>query len=86
VCELHGALGESQPKVSRHLAQLRSCGLLTDRRQGQWVYYSLAPGLPGWVIEILGALGNAVGTTYPENADRSCPTDCAADATGQPGE
>lgn len=55
VCELMCALDESQPKISRHLAQLRSCGLLLDRRQGQWVYYRLNPDLPAWVNEILQA-------------------------------
>ena len=53
VCELIEATGESQPKVSRHLAQLRQCGLLIDRRQGQWVYYSIDPNLPGWVKKVL---------------------------------
>ncbi|MBC9251614.1 transcriptional regulator [Pseudomonas alcaligenes] len=53
VCELTCALGESQPKISRHLAQLRSAGLLADRRQGQWVYYRLHPELPQWVLSIL---------------------------------
>lgn len=53
VCELTCALDESQPKVSRHLAQLRTCGLLADRRQGQWVYYRLHPDLPDWVTQIL---------------------------------
>lgn len=45
VCELVCALQQSQPKISRHLAQLRTCGLLADRRQGQWVYYRLHPEL-----------------------------------------
>ena len=31
----------------------RSCGLLLDRRQGQWVYYRLNPKLPAWVREVL---------------------------------
>lgn len=53
VCELTGALDESQPKISRHLAQLRACGLLEDRRQGQWVYYRLHPELPDWVVTVL---------------------------------
>lgn len=53
VCELMCALDDSQPKISRHLAQLRSSGLLLDRRQGQWVYYRLNPDLPRWVNEIL---------------------------------
>ena len=56
VCELVCALGESQPKISRHLAQLRACGLLADRRQGQWVYYRLHPDLPDWVQELLALL------------------------------
>ncbi|PXX97421.1 metalloregulator ArsR/SmtB family transcription factor [Halomonas sp. LBP4] len=55
VCELTHALAQSQPKVSRHLAQLRSCGLLNDRREGQWVYYGLEPALPDWVLAILDA-------------------------------
>ncbi|GGM00437.1 metalloregulator ArsR/SmtB family transcription factor [Pseudomonas asuensis] len=53
VCELVCALGDIQPKISRHLAQLRQCGLLSDRRQGQWVYYHLHPTLPEWVQTIL---------------------------------
>lgn len=55
VCEMTHTLDDSQPKVSRHLAQLRNCGLLNDRRDGQWVYYGLAPTLPEWVIAILDA-------------------------------
>jgi len=53
VCELMQAIGDSQPKISRHLAQLRSCGLLTDKRQGQWVFYSINNHLPEWAITIL---------------------------------
>jgi ArsR family transcriptional regulator len=53
VCELTCALDQSQPKVSRYLAQLRTCGLLADRRQGQWVYYRLHPNLPDWVHRVL---------------------------------
>ncbi|AUF94849.1 metalloregulator ArsR/SmtB family transcription factor [Pseudomonas sp. S07E 245] len=53
VCELIWALDDHQPKVSRHLAQLRTCGLLEDRRQGQWIYYRLHPELPQWAVEVL---------------------------------
>jgi len=53
VCELTYALDQGQSKISRHLALLRNCGLLSDRRQGQWVYYRLHPDLPLWVKEIL---------------------------------
>ncbi|GKW49959.1 transcriptional regulator [Halomonas sp. NCCP-2165] len=55
VCELTHALEASQPKVSRHLAQLRACELLSDRRDGQWVYYRLAETLPDWAGRVLEA-------------------------------
>jgi DNA-binding transcriptional ArsR family regulator len=35
-------LGESQPKISRHLAYLRGAGLVSTRRDGKWVYYGIA--------------------------------------------
>lgn len=53
VCELCWAIDESQPKISRHLALLRNSGMLSARRQGQWMYYSLHPELPVWVREML---------------------------------
>ncbi|MDB2385841.1 metalloregulator ArsR/SmtB family transcription factor [Shewanella sp.] len=56
VCELMAALNESQPKVSRHLAQLRKSELLVDRRQGQWVFYRVNPQLPIWASEMLTTL------------------------------
>lgn len=55
VCELVEALGQSQPKVSRNLALLRSEAILQGTKQGQWVYYSLHPELPTWVSELLEA-------------------------------
>jgi DNA-binding transcriptional ArsR family regulator/SAM-dependent methyltransferase len=39
--ELTELLGESQPNVSRHLAQLRKLGLLLERRQGTRVFVRL---------------------------------------------
>lgn len=42
VCHLEGALGAAQPTVSRHLAVLRHAGVVRARREGTWVYYTLA--------------------------------------------
>jgi ArsR family transcriptional regulator, arsenate/arsenite/antimonite-responsive transcriptional repressor len=53
VCELTCALGESQPKISRHLAHLRRADLLLDRRQGQWVHYRINPNLAPWCQRLL---------------------------------
>lgn len=53
VCDLMEALQESQPKVSRHLADLRSSGLVLDERQGKWVYYRINKELPAWALKVL---------------------------------
>ncbi len=55
VCELTQALAEIQPKVSRHLALLREAGVIVGRREGQWVYYRLAPRLPAWARRVIEA-------------------------------
>jgi ArsR family transcriptional regulator, arsenate/arsenite/antimonite-responsive transcriptional repressor len=36
-------IGESQPKVSRHLAYLRNSGVVNTRRDGKWIYYGIQP-------------------------------------------
>lgn len=34
-------LGESQPKISRHLAALRNAGIVEARRDGKWIHYKI---------------------------------------------
>ena len=53
VCYFTETLGESQPKVSRHLAYLRRAGLVSARRDGKWIHYRLAEPADANVAEIL---------------------------------
>lgn len=41
VCELQDALGAAQSRLSFHLKVLKDAGLVSDRKDGRWVYYSL---------------------------------------------
>jgi len=41
VCEIVAVLDAPQGRISRHLAQLKHSGLVTDRRDGTWIYYGL---------------------------------------------
>ena len=41
VAELVDALEEPQPNVSRQLRLMKSAGLVEERREGRWAYYSL---------------------------------------------
>ena len=42
VCYFIEVLRQPQPKISRHLALLRKAGLVTARREGKWMHYSIA--------------------------------------------
>ena len=41
VCYFVEILGQSQPKISRHLAYLRRAGVVAARREGKWVHYRI---------------------------------------------
>ena len=41
VCYFVQILEQSQPKISRHLAYLRSVGIVSARREGKWMHYSI---------------------------------------------
>ena len=56
VCDLVDALGAPQSTTSRHLAQLRRCGLVTARRDGTWMHYRLNEDLPVWAHQVVKTL------------------------------
>jgi ArsR family transcriptional regulator len=41
VCYFVEILGQSQPKISRHLAYLRRAGIASARREGKWMHYRM---------------------------------------------
>jgi ArsR family transcriptional regulator len=41
VCYFTEVLGESQPKISRHLAYLRNARIVSARREGKWMNYKI---------------------------------------------
>ena len=43
VCELQDELGAAQSRLSFHLRVLKEAGLVSDRRDGRWSYYSIVP-------------------------------------------
>ena len=75
VCDLVSVLSLPQPTVSRHLAQLRDCRLLSVRRDAQWSYYRLDAELPDWAGEVIQALSAPLMKASPElarSADACC--------------
>lgn len=43
VCDMTDALDAAQSRLSFHLKVLKEAGLVTDRREGRWMYYTLNP-------------------------------------------
>ena len=80
VCHLEKALELSQPDVSRQLGLLRTSGLVQARRDGSWMYYSLAEQKHDKVKAMLAHVVDAFGAEKTIRADhaklrRSCGPD-----------
>lgn len=56
VCDLMRVLKLPQAKVSRHLAYLRRAGLVSGRRQEQWMHYRLLPAQGEFHAKLLECL------------------------------
>ena len=65
VCDLTDALDAAQSRLSFHLKVLKDAGLVTDRREGRWMYYTLNQDALGEVGELIEALASV-----PSSAER----------------
>jgi ArsR family transcriptional regulator len=43
VCEIQVELNAAQSRLSFHLKRLKEAGVVSDRKDGRWVFYSLVP-------------------------------------------
>ena len=55
VCYFVEILKQSQPKISRHLAYLRNAGVVSARREGKWMHYSIERPVDTGAAAILDA-------------------------------
>jgi ArsR family transcriptional regulator, arsenate/arsenite/antimonite-responsive transcriptional repressor len=75
VCELTETLGLSQSLISHHLGVLRRAGLVRDRQEGHWIYYSVdVEGLAELNARYLAMLD--VSKLPPEAAYGAAPHRC----------
>ena len=69
VCELIHALQLPQSKISRHLAIIKLNNLITQRREGQWVLYSMHPALSDFQRKIIELSIQQLKNTTPFKED-----------------
>jgi ArsR family transcriptional regulator, arsenate/arsenite/antimonite-responsive transcriptional repressor len=67
VCDLTDALDAAQSRLSFHLKVLKDAGLVTDRRDGRWMYYTLNQEALNDVAELVGALASAPSAAERKN-------------------
>ena len=65
VCDLTDALDAAQSRLSFHLRVLKDAGLVADRREGRWMYYTVN-------VEALAEIGELVESmaAAPSAAER----------------
>ncbi|MDR0267447.1 metalloregulator ArsR/SmtB family transcription factor [Paenibacillus sp.] len=62
VCELVEVLSISQPGISQHMRKLKSHGIVSESRRGQWVYYSLHVQDKPFIQAVLDCMPDTKGT------------------------
>ena len=68
VCELTDALEAAQSRLSFHLRVLKEAGLVVDRREGRWMYYTL----DAEALAEVSDLAQTLATPLPARADGCC--------------
>jgi len=69
VCDIQRLLGQPQSSVSRHLALLKSAGLIRDRRDGMRTFYALTAWEAPLARAVLAALRHHLGADGPYRDD-----------------
>src|ERR1700709_2649648 len=71
VCDLMDSLDAAQSRLSFHLKVLKDAGLVSDRRDGRWVYYTLSQGALAEASEYVAELKTAARASA-KSAARNC--------------
>jgi len=71
VCHIQQILGKSQVVVSQHLSYLRERSMVTGRRHGHWMIYSIPPSPPPELEAILKCLQDCVRAEPVFQKDRA---------------
>lgn|ERR1017187_334721 len=72
VCDLMDSLDAAQSRLSFHLKVLKEAGLVSDRRDGRWAYYSLSQGALVEAGEYVAELKAAARTSAKSGGQNCC--------------
>lgn len=72
VCDLQSDLDAAQSRLSFHLKVLREAGLVTDRKEGRWSYYSIPSDALAEVHDLAVALQPSKLKVLARTSGRCC--------------
>lgn len=75
VCEFVEIFDMSQPAISQHLRKLKSQGIVSEARRGQWVYYSLHVEDKPYIQAVLNEMPSAQEILSSLNKSINCSCD-----------
>lgn len=64
VCNIYQCLGLPQNLTSHHLGLMQKIQLITSRRQGKWIYYSLNKKFIGQIVKELNLFTSKIKNKY----------------------
>jgi ArsR family transcriptional regulator len=71
-CELLDELQIGQSTLSHHMKILCDSGLVEDRKQGRWIYYSISEEKAEKFKEMVGSMLIVTPIDHTENQKRCC--------------
>ncbi|MGV3708982.1 MAG: ArsR/SmtB family transcription factor [Gemmatimonas sp.] len=72
VCDLQSAFDAAQSRLSYHLKILKNAGLVADRVEGRWSYYSIVPDAMSEVHDTVRTLATEPGSRRKLKVMGSC--------------
>lgn len=76
VCHLESVLGLRQAYISQHLMGLREAGILTTRREGRYIFYSLKDVRLLELIQLASEMAGVQITALPASEEISPAANC----------
>ena len=70
VCEIMDAIQDSHSNISRHLKILRAAGLVKEKKEGKWAYFSLADPDSPFHRNLLQAVRNMPAENFADDMER----------------
>ena len=72
VCDLQDDLDAAQSRLSFHLRVLKDAGVVSDRKEGRWSYYSIVPEALAEVHDLAVAMQPSKLRILARSNDRCC--------------